>query len=494
MGDNLREQGIKGFLWALLERLSVQAVTFVVTLVLARILSPSDYGTVALLSIFLAVAGVLVDSGFGNALIQKKNATELDFNSVFYVSIGIGFVAYIALFFMAPFVAAFYNSDILVPILRVSATTLLFASINSVQNAALARKLLFKLSFRVSLLSTIASAITGIVLAVLGYGPWALVWSVFSSNLVGTVARWIAIGWRPKLMFSFDSLKGLFSYGWKVSVTGLVDTLYNNIYGLLIGKMYSKEDLAFVNKGRHMPELLMQTISATLSRVAFPVMSQVQDDDVRIRSMMSKVLKVSCFAVFPVLGFCAVSAKSITIILFGEKWLPIVPYMQLACTMYAFSPFNVVNLQVLLSKGRSDLYLKLEIIKKIIGVIVVIASVQYSPLCLVAAMSLIVYPVCLVINTWPISRLVGYGLFAQVRDVFVPLILTAALIVCSYVSANACRVVRCDSTYFSCLLSLSISALAGFGVYACAAYFMRAEPMIAILQIIGRHRNNNKEV
>ena len=488
MGDSLREQGIKGFLWALLERLSVQAVSFAVTLVLARILSPSDYGTVALLSIFLAVAGVLVDSGFGNALIQKKNATELDFNSVFYVSVGIGFVAYVALFFLAPFVAAFYNSDILVPILRVSATTLLFASINSVQNAALARKLLFKLSFRVSLLSTIVSAVTGIALAVLGCGPWALVWSVFASNLVGTVARWIVIGWRPKLMFSFDSLKGLFSYGWKVSLTGLVDTLYNNIYGLLIGRMYSKEDLAFVNKGRHMPELLMQTISATLSRVAFPVMSQVQDDDARLRSMMSKVLKVSCFAVFPVLGFCAVSAKSITIILFGEKWLPIVPYMQLACIMYAFSPFNVVNLQVLLSKGRSDLYLKLEILKKIIGVIVVIASVQYSPLCLVASMSLIVYPVCMIVNIWPIGRLVGYGLRAQVKDVLVPLVLTVVLIVCSYVSATACRVVRFDSTYLSCLLSLSISALAGFGVYAWIAHVVRAEPMMTLLKIVRNHR------
>lgn len=482
--DNLRDRGVRGFLWALLERLSVQGVSFVVTLVLARILSPSDYGTVALLSIFLAVAGVLVDSGFGNALIQKKDATELDFNSVFYISIAISGIAYAVLFFAAPLIADFYDSDILVPILRVSATTLLFASVNSVQNAALARKLLFKLSFRVSMVSTIASAATGISLALLGYGPWALVWSTFASNLVGTVARWVVIGWRPRLMFSFTSLHGLFSYGWKVSFTSLVDSLYNNLYGLLIGKMYSKEDLAFVNKGRHLPELMMQTISATLSRVAFPVMSQVQEDNARIRSMMSKVLKVSCFAVFPVLGFCAVSAKEITIILFGEKWLPIVPYIQLSCVMYAFSPFNVINLQALLSKGRSDLYLKLEIVKKIIGVIIVLVSVQYSPLCLIASMSLILYPICLVINILPVGKLLGYGIWAQIKDVSWSLILTAVLIAFSCIASNFVGIFKTCNMYASCLLSLFCSAIVGFGVYGALAWIVKAEPLAIIFEIM----------
>lgn len=481
MAESLREKGIKGFLWALLERFSIQGVSFVVTLVLARLLSPADYGTVALLSIFLAVAGVLVDSGFGNALIQKKDATELDFNSVFYVSLTISMALYTLLFFTAPYIAAFYHSDILVPILRVSATTLIFASINSVQNAELSRKLLFKLSFKVSIVSTLASAVVGIMLALYGMGPWALVWSGFSSNLIGTIMRWFVIGWRPKFMFSFQSLHGLFSFGWKLSFTTLIDTLYNNLYGLLIGRMYSKEDLAFVNKGRHLPELLMLTITSTLSRVAFPVMSQIQDDDLRIKSMMSKTLTTSCFVVFPVLAYVAVSAESITIVLFGEKWLPIVPYIQLSCVMYAFSPFNVLNLQMLLSKGRSDIYLKLEIVKKIVGVLIVVIAIQYSPLCLIAAMSLILYPICLVLNVLPTGKIVGYGLIAQLRDVMPFLLMTTVLVL----SVQGVNVLFCwDTLLLTRLLALLISGLFGFGLYVGLAMLSRQPPIMLLYETV----------
>lgn len=481
MADGLRNKGIKGFLWALLERFSIQGVAFVVTLILARLLSPSDYGTVALLSIFLAVAGVLVDSGFGSALVQKKDASELDFNSVFYVSLSIGIVLYGILFFTAPYIAAFYHSDILVPILRVSATTLIFASINSVQNAELSRKLLFKLSFKVSIVATLVSAVVGISFALYGMGPWALVWSGFASNLIGTIMRWFVIGWRPKLMFSFKNLHGLFSFGWKLSLTTLIDTLYNNLYGLLIGRMYAKEDLAYVNKGRHLPELLMLTVSSTLSRVAFPVMAQVQDDDLRIKSMMSKILKTSCFAVFPILAYVAVSAESVTIVLFGEKWLPIVPYIQLSCVMYAFSPFNVVNLQMLLSKGRSDVYLKLEIVKKIVGTLVVVIAIQHSPFCLIAAMSLVLYPICLVLNALPTKKIVGYGLIAQLMDVMPCILMTAVLVLAVYgVNIVCCK----NALLLTRLLALIISALVGFGMYVGLAVLSRQQPIMLLYEMV----------
>ena len=289
-------------------------------------------------------------------------------------------------------------------------------------------------------------------------------------------------------MFSMASLGGLFSFGWKLSLTSLIDTLYNNVYGLLIGKMYTKEDLSFVNKGRHLPELLMQTIATTLSRVAFPVMSQVQDDDSRICSMMSKILKISSFTIFPILAFCAVSAKPITIILFGEQWLPIVPYIQLSCVMYAFSPFNVLNLQVLLSKGRSDLYLKLEVLKKVIGVILVIVSVQFSPLCLIASMALILYPLCAVINIWPIGKLIGYGFRKQIKDVIASIVLTAVLIVCSCVMSIVCRRLNVGSIYLSSIIALASSAFVGFGAYATVAFATRVEPFKLLCDIVQRKR------
>ncbi|MEG2415059.1 MAG: oligosaccharide flippase family protein, partial [Kiritimatiellia bacterium] len=266
----LKQKVMKGFFWAFLERGSTQIVGFVISMILARLLTPTDYGTVALLSIFIALTGVIVNSGLGTALIQKKEATELDFNSVFYLSIIASSIGYTVLFFIARWIARYYAIPILVPILRIQALSLLFGAIAGVQGAILSRNLLFHLSFKINVISSVIQAFLGIGLALGGYGVWALVWSSLGTSIVSVGAQWFFIGWRPKWMFSWYSVRTLFGFGWKMSISALLDTGYNNLYGLLIGKFYSPADLAFVNKGQAIPSMAMGSINGTLGRVAFP--------------------------------------------------------------------------------------------------------------------------------------------------------------------------------------------------------------------------------
>lgn len=425
MGD-LRQKVVRGTFWLLLERCSSQLVTFGVGIVLARLLTPTDYGTIALLGIFTAVAAVLVDSGFGRALIQKKDATELDFNSVFYLSLGITTVLYAVLFLIAPWVARFYGIPELKPILRIVSVTLFFNAINSIQNAELNRKLLFHLSFRISLFSTIAASVSGLTLAFLGYGVWTLVWSWIVAGLVGVISRWFFIAWRPRWMFSWAALKPLWGYGWKLVCSALLDTGFNNLYGLIIGKCYSRADLSFVNKGRNIPELLMTNVNGTLGGVAFPALVQMQNDRIRLREAMRRMMVISTFLVFPLMTIFAVTAHNMILFLYGEKWLPAVPYAMIACFTFALWPFHTINLQAMQAMGRSDIFLKLEIVKKAISLTVLVSCLSQSVLLWCLAGAFVSSPLSVVINAWPNRRLLDYSLKMQLMDTLPTALVCAA--------------------------------------------------------------------
>ncbi len=407
---------VKGTFWTLLEKLSLQFVAFVVSMILSRILTPTDYGTVALLGVFMSISGVLVDSGFGSALVQKKDATELDFNSVFYLSIGVSFAFYAVLFLCAPAISRFYDTPELVWILRIVALQLVFHAINSVQGAELSRKMLFHLSFRISLISTIPSAIVGIPCAIWGYGPWALVFQGLTAGILGVVARWFIIAWRPRLMFSFKAVMSLYSFGWKLAADRLLDSAFSNVWGLVIGKFYSKADLAYVGKGKHLPSLLMDSINGTLGRVTFPVLVQYQDDKCKIREATRRIVQCSSFLIFPAMMGCAACAHNMIILLFGKQWSMAVPYAQFACFQFALWPLALVQ-QTLLAIGRSDVLLKIDIVRKIFGFSIMGATLWISPLAFMAAMAFIYAPVCTWTNTWPNKKLFGYSFLDEVRDV-----------------------------------------------------------------------------
>lgn len=423
----LGQKVASGAVWVTLEKCATLSVGFVVSMVLARLLTPSDYGTVALLSIFFAVAGSLASCGFGNALVQKKQAGDLEFNSVFYTSLVVSVVIYVGFFFAAPWIADFYNTPQLTAICRVSALHFILSAINSVQGAELSRKMLFYKRFRISLITCLVSAVCGITFAYLGWGVWALVISSMLTSIASIIAWWAIIAWRPKLMYSFSAVKGLFAYGWKLSVSGLVHTTYMNLYGFLVGKFYTPADLAYVNKGNSMPNLLMSMIDGTILGVSFPALAQLQDDKVRLREAMRRMIKCSTFLVFPLMVGLAVCARPVILLLYGNQWEPAVPYVQLACFGFALYPFNSINTSAISAMGYSGIYLLLECIKKGVGIVVMFLSIRYGVLVLMCAMAFATAPFAVFVNTFANGRLLKYSLLMQLRDVSPSILLSAVM-------------------------------------------------------------------
>ena len=482
---SLKSKVAKGAVWTLVEKLSTQVVAFVVSMVLARLLTPNDYGTVALIAIFFAVAGVLVDGGFGNALIQKKDADDLDFNSVFYLNLALSALACVAMFFAAPWIACFYNVPELTPIVRVSSICFLFNAVNAIQNAELTKKLLFHLSFRVSLITCFTSAVCGITLAFLGFGVWSLVWSSLVTGFVGVVARWFIIAWRPKMMFSMSRLKPLFAYGWKMAFSGLLDSVFRELNGLLIGKLYSRADIAFVNRGRSLPQLAMNQVDETLGRVSFPALVLLQDDKVKLREAMRRMMRCSTFLVFPLMVGVAVCSWSLIRLLYGERWTPAVPYMMLSCFTFALWPFHTINLKGIMALGRSDVFLILEIIKKALALIVIVSAFRLGVFTWMAISAFALGPLGVIINSWPNRKLLGYSIGMQLRDV-----LPTALVCCAQaavmlgigavlnIAEGRLGVPTSGVAYLAFLAAkLLLQGITGASVFFTLAYIFRLNPM-----------------
>ena len=482
---SLKSKVAKGAVWTLMEKLSTQFVAFIVGMILARLLTPDDYGVVALTTIFFAIAGVLVDGGFGVALIQKKDADDLDFNSVFYLSLILSFIAYFLLFFAASWIADFYNTPELRPIVRVSAICLVFNAVNAIQNAELTKKMLFHLSFRVSLITCFTSAVCGVVLAFLGFGVWTLVWSSLIAGLVGVIARWFIVAWRPKAMFSFQRLKPLFSYGWKMAISGLIDQVFSNLNGLLIGRFYTKADLAYVNKGRSLPCLAMNEVDATLGRVSFPALVLLQDDKVKLRDAMRRMIQCSTFLVFPLMVGIAASSSSILRLLFGPQWTPATPYMMLSCFTFALWPFHTINLKGIMALGRSDVFLRLEVIKKALALIVVVSSFRLGVLPWMAISAFAVGPLGVIVNAWPNKKLLNYTVGMQLLDVMptalICVVEAAAVfgidIISKFLKPKFCVPDTGTGVIVFLCAKLVLQFVFGAGVFLSLAYMFRLRPM-----------------
>lgn len=483
--SGLKQAVVRGAAWVTLERLSLQLVQFFVTLVLARLLTPTEYGTVGLLTIFLAIAGSLANCGFGNALVQKKEVGELEFNSVFYLSLAMSGLLYLVLFLAAPWIADFYEVQELRPITRIAAFQIVFAAINSVQGAELARKLLFHLRFRISMVTCVASAVVGIALAILGFGVWALVWSSFVGGLVSVVAWWTIVAWRPRAMFSLHAVKPLFSYGWRMAASGLISNVYGNLYGFLVGKVYTPADLAYVAKGRTIPNLLMQTLDSAVLHVSFPALARVQNDTHKIREAMRQMIQASAFVVFPALAGLAACARPAMLLLFGDQWLPAVPYLVIACFTFSLFPVNAINTSAIAARGRSGVYLALDIIKKGTGLLVMALTIRHGVLFFMLAMAIIMSPFSVLVNMAVNGRLLGYTARMQLRDLVPPLLLSIP------VFAVARAAVEVLSVEFASLpgwtahaATLLVVIPLGAAVYAGLALWIRPRSFVETVQML----------
>ena len=430
--SNLKSKVMSGFVWKFAERISAQLVTFIVSIVLARLLSPTHYGAIAIVNIFIALANVFVVSGFGNSLIQKKDADDTDFSSVLYFSILMSIVMYVVVFFSAPAIAKFYKMPILTPVLRVMGLRLIVAGINSVQHAYVARHMLFKRFFWSTLGGTLTSGVVGIIMAYQGLGIGALAAQDMTKSVVDTMVLWITVRWRPKLIFSLKRLGRMFSYGWKLLVSALLDTGYNELRSLVIGRMYTPYDLAFYNKGKSFPGLIVTNINASIQSVLFPAMASSQDRRGQVKAMCRRSIRTSSYIMLPLMAGLALVAEPFVELLLTEKWLPCVPYLQIACFTFAFRPIHTANLQAINAIGRSDVFLKLEIAKKTFGLVILFMSMHHGVMA-IAVSGMVSTLFSSAANSRPNKRFINYGYFEQIKDLFngvIPLIFMCVAVVC----------------------------------------------------------------
>ncbi|WP_028896080.1 lipopolysaccharide biosynthesis protein [Prevotella sp. HUN102] len=476
MAKNLKQKTTQGLLWSSIDRFSSQGIQFIFSIFLARLLSPNDYGIVAMTIIFFAIAQTFVDSGFSGALVRKNERTEEDFSTCFYFNIIIGILCYCILYFTSPIIAKFYNQPILDPIIKVSGLTIIINSLCIVQQAQFTIKVDFKSQAKISIISTIASGISGIIIAYWGYGVWALIWQGLIYAIFRMALMWIMSGWYPITGFSKEAFHNLFGYGSKMLASGLIGTIYVNVYPIIIGKFYSPSQLGHFSRAQGWVGLPSSNITGILQRVSFPVLSIIQNDDELLANSYRKLLKLSAFIVFPLMMLLAASASPLIRVVITSKWDSCVPYMQILCFDMMWYPIHAINLNLLQVKGRSDLFLRLEVIKKIIGILVMIITV---PLGVKAMCFGLVFTsfIALFINTYYTGKLIKIGYLKQMKD------LTPILLISFITGFLSFAITFLFSTELS---KLFFSIITGIFIYLFMSRFWTKEELKEVINIIKR--------
>lgn len=428
---SLKKKTLGGFIWRFAERCGAQGVQFVVSIILARLLMPEAFGTISLMMVFINILSVFIDSGMGSALIQKKDADDLDFSTVFYFNLFMCSFMYLILFLCAPLIAEFYNNSELTLLVRVIGISLLFSGVKSIQQAYVFKNMLFKNFFFSTLIGTVISAVVGITVAYKGYGVWALIFQNLTNNVIDMIIIWCLVKWRPKWMFSFERLKGLFSYGWKLLASALLDTGYNQLRALIIGKVYSTADLAYYTKANNFPSIIITNVNSSIDSVLLPSMSSVQDSVESVKGMTRRAMKTSIYVMAPLLMGLAACGQSVISILLTDKWRPSYPFMVIFCITYMFYPVHTANLNAIKAMGRSDIFLKLEIIKKIVGIVAILVTFKISVMAM--AYSLLFTSVASqIINSWPNKKLMNYSYLEQLKDILPGIVLAVFMGGCVY--------------------------------------------------------------
>lgn len=428
MANGRGKKAASSFLFKLAESLGTQGIAFVVSIVLARLLDPGDYGVLSMLTVFIAVSQVFVQSGLNTALIQKKDIDETDLSSVFWVSLGIAAALYGVLFFSAPAIGTFFAMPQLAPVLRVLALVLLPGALISVQNAVVAREMTFRKLMLASLMTTVLSGVVGVSMAAAGLGYWALVGQQLTNQFGLALLLLILVRWRPHAVFSWRRVRGHIAFGWKLLLSSLLETGYNNLRTAVIGKKYAQETLGFYNRGKQFPELVMNAVNGSIQSVMLPVLSEEQEDVPRMKQLMRRSVMASGFLVLPMMAGLAAVATPLVSLLLTDKWLPCVPFLQICCIDFAFYPIHTANLQAINAMGRSDVFLKLELIKKSYGLAILAVTVLcFDSVMAIAWGAVVSTLLSAFVNAAPNRKLLGYGYLEQMRDVLPSMALSAVM-------------------------------------------------------------------
>lgn len=414
---------ITSLAYKFIERFAVKGLGIIISIILARMLAPSDFGQVAILTVFIDISLVIVQGGLNTALVQNKHVTDIEYSTVFYLSLSVAIGLIIILFCSAPIIAGYYNDNGLVLPLRVYSVSLIFGAFNSVQIAKLQREMRFKELMICSLIVTVLSGITGIALAFLGYGIWALILYFLSSSVLNCIIMLVVCNWRPKAIFSKNRAKDLFSFGWKMLASAIICSLYSNIRSLIIGKVFSPSDLGFFNRGQQLPSVVSTTLDSSIQSVMLPVMSFEQDNLDKLSLVLRRSVTLGTYLVFPAMvGLAAVSTPLVTVLL-TEKWLPCVVYMQIIAIAEMNVPISTSNLTVIKATGRSDIHLKLEVIRRSTMFIVLILSVvMFRSVLAITVGYLISAIIDVIIVAYPVKKIIGYGLVDELSDIWKTLV------------------------------------------------------------------------
>lgn len=478
MSDNIRAKVRSGMIWTFMERIGTKVVQFALQLLLARLLVPEDYGLCALLLAFINIATVFVNSGLNTALIQKKEADSLDFSSVLYLSLSISVIIYVILFFSSPLIADFFNDNRLSLLMRVLAVTLIIGAFNSVQLSVLTRNMQFRKLFIANLLGMIVSAIISIVMAMNGFGVWSIVIQYLINRLVVTLALFALVRWMPKLEFSWIRIKSLFSFGWKCMTTTFLSTIVTDIYTAVVGKFYPKSQLGVYDTGNKIPATISETFSSSLGNVLFPAFSKLQNDIPQLRAIVAKSNKISSFLIAPIMFAIIASAHPIISILLTDKWIGAVPFLQMACLLYALYPLHIANISAISAIGRSDVTLRCEIQKKIVDLSFLALMVNFS-IYWVALGRVLTSFVSLWINMRPNKKFLQYDVWQQIVDIIPTFII--AVVMCA-------SMFLVDLFELSIVIELTTKILIGLIVYLLLSYMFNRQTMISVLNIIFKKR------
>ena len=461
-------------IWRFSERIGAKLISVVVNLILARILAPELYGTVAIVLVFTEILQVFVESGFGTALIQKKDADDLDFSSVFFFNLAMSVLLYVLLFAFAPLISRLYGRPELLKIIRVVGLILIIAGVRNVQQAYVSRNMLFKRFFFSTLGGTVVSAVVGIFMAVKGFGVWAYVTQYLLNNLVGTLILWFTVKWRPVARFSLERLKGLFSYGWKLLVSSLLNIVSDKLRPLIIGYRFSPADLSFYNEGLLFPNLIVDNVNSSIDSVLLPALSQQQDSAEQVKTMTRRAIQISSYIMWPLMIGLFVCAEPLVSLLLGQDWLPCVPFVRIFSLYYALFPIHTANLNAIKAMGRSDIFLRLEIVKRVLDLVFVVSTVFIG----VQAMAyglLIQGVLCLFINSYPNSKLCGYAFSQQLRDIIPAFLLAAAMGLLVWLISLA---------GFGSLVTLILQVLTGAVFYIAASVILKLDTFNYLLGIV----------
>lgn len=471
MAEDLKQKTVKGVSWSFVEQVLTRGVNFVIGIILARLLSPTDYGLVGMLGIFIAISQIFVDGGLASALIRQKETSEKDYSTVYLTNLGLSVIFYFLLFFSAPLIAGYYDQPLLQPLLRAIAAILIISSVSSVQATVLVKKVDFRSKSIISILSAILSGAAGIVCALKGLGPWALVAQSLTSAAIVSVLTLVFVHWMPRLVFSTDSFRRLFSYSSRLLATSLISTVYNNVYPIVIGKRFSVRDVGLFSRAGQFPTVANETLISSFNRVAFPILSRVQDDDQRLISVYDKYIQFFCFITFPVLlGLCGCS-RPLVLLLLTDKWADCIPFMQLLCISLLTNGIIKINLNLLYVKGRSDLLLRMELIKKTIMFSILFVSMFFGlrVMCYGIILNSLID---LYFSSYYTKKILGYPLWQQLKSVFPYFLASLVVLAESLLISNIIQ-----HNLLSLFVSVSVCAISYFIITKLANLYAFNEAM-----------------